>query len=318
MIDKPSAARPHKLSTSKIACWQACPRKFFHTHVEGVEAKAPPSRPLQVGTAVHKLLETGGLDAIDSFVTDADDVAFCTGVYEAYRKHYASDTLKFECAEVELFAPLESTPAFKLTGTLDALATDHRGERVVVDHKTTSSRTDPGSWYLEKLIVNSQATNYLNLAVANGLKPDRAVWNIIKLPKLSRRTTARAPEYYQRSGPWGKAGDLRTPGYDPETPDQFCDLVRDTMLANPVEHFIRVDVTRFDSELAEGLIEANQVAQQILSAWDTGAFPRNTNSCFNFGAQCEFWPVCTGSATTSDRQLYQLRTRKDSYVDDPR
>jgi hypothetical protein len=240
---------------------------------------------------------------------DRDLGALVAGSTAAYAVHWAG-TLSYQSTELELSTPLRN-PRVTLTTVLDGIAHDAAGRLVVVEHKTTQSDMSPGSFYWERLQLNRQASAYLFAARSNGYQVEHVEWDVIKKPALRRTVEAIAPEHYTRSGKWGQAGDLKPgTGIPVETVGAFAARVRDRMLSEPATYFQRAPVVRLDDELRDAVADIEALGEQVLHAFDTSAWPQNPDSCMAFGERCEYLPICCGSASVSDPELYQIKKRR--------
>jgi hypothetical protein len=240
---------------------------------------------------------------------DADLGALVAGTIAAYQSHW-SGTLSYQSTELELSTPLRN-PKLRLVTILDGIAVDSAGRLVVVEHKTTSSDMSPGSWYYEKLTLNRQASAYLWAARENGFPVEHVEWDVIKKPSLRRTATAIEPEYYSRAGKWGAVGDLKPgTGIPVESVAAFAKRVRDRMLAEPAAYFQRAPVVRMEDELESAIEDIEALGEQVITAWETSAWPQNPDSCRAYGQLCEYHPICSRAASPDDRKLYQLRTKR--------
>ena len=314
----PTASEPFQLSPSSIRLFQTCPRKFSHRYVFGIEGKQTPDERMQFGTALHTVIEQNvNRPAADWTLgpalvgLDQELAALVAGTALAYATYWRNN-LTYTVAEAELVTPL-ANPRLVLLTILDGIATNECGDLVVVDHKTTSSDIRPGSWFFEKLQIDTQVSAYLIAARANGHNVTHAEWNAIKRPNLTRRTADVPPEYYTRSGKWGEAGSIKPgTGVPAESVLEFAARVTGTILASPEVYFQRAPVVRLDDEIADALVDINGVGEQILAAWDASVWPRATANCYAFGRPCEFWELCCNSTTASDEQLYQIRKKREA------
>jgi len=76
------------------------------------------------------------------------------------------------------------------------------------------------------------------------------------------------------------------------------------MAANPEEHIRRVRIGRPDDEQRETWRDLWSWVGKIEDAAEAGDFPRNPDSCFRYGSECAYWPVCSGRAEITDEAFY--------------
>lgn len=308
----PTVQQPFKASPSSLALFQACPRKFYHRYCNGIESKAEPDDNLKFGTAVHAALEHNANKPVATWSVrealaglDADLSSLAAGTIAAYGVHWAG-SLRYAAVELKLETELRNS-RLTLVTILDGVAETEAGERVVVDHKTTT-RIEPGSWFWEKLALDRQATTYLWASRIHGYGTEHALWDAIRRPSHKRRTEATPAEFYTRRGKWGAAGDTKPgTGIPAESPGQFATRVRDSLLAEPAAYFQRGPVYRRSDELDAGMAEVDAIGAQILDCFDRDEWPTNPQGCFSYGRRCEYFDICAGAASPTDSTLYQLR-----------
>jgi hypothetical protein len=305
------------LSPSSVKLFQACQRKTQLRYYYGIEGRREPDDKLKFGTAIHKAIELNANKPVPSWSVreaavglDHDLSCQLAGAAAAYAVHW-DGTLHYRATELRLETELRNDRLRYLT-ILDGLAETEGGELVVVDHKSTESDIRAGSWFWEKLQLDTQASSYIWAARANGHDVQHALWDAIKRPTFRRRDEAIPAEHYVKAGKWGKAGDLKPgTGVPAEPVAEYAKRIRDTMLAEPDVYFQRAPVIRLQDELDAAMAEVEMVGEQLLRAWDRNEWPRNPQACFSYGQRCEYWELCTGSAAPTDETLYQLRTRKE-------
>jgi CRISPR/Cas system-associated exonuclease Cas4 (RecB family) len=314
----PSSSSPLALSPNGIKTWQTCPRKYYWRYCYGIQGVQAPSDDIKFGTAFHAALEHNHAKPMATWSVreavaglDADLGALVSGAVAAYGVRWAEEPLQYTHKEYELRTPLRN-PRVRLLAILDGIATTSRGELVVVDHKTSGKDVSAGSWFGEKLQVNTQASAYIWAARSNGFPVSHGVWDAIKRPSMRRRIEDVPPEHYLKSGKWGNAGDLKPgTGVPAESPGEYAVRVKGTMLSAPGDYFARHEVIRLDDELADAIEGINEVADQIIYAWNANAFPQNDAAC-GFAPQykCEYFDLCAGAASPEDTTLYQIRSKR--------
>ncbi len=301
------------MSPSSVRLAQTCLRKLKYRYHYGIEGKREPSDKLRFGSAFAKVIELNANKPVaDWSVREAaaglepDLGAQLAGASSAYAVHWAG-SVKYHATELRLVTPLRN-PRLTYTTILDGLVEDQAGRLAVIDEKTTESDISPGSWFWEKLQLDTQVSSYIWAARAHGHNVEHALWDAVRRPTFGRRAEAIGPEYYVKSGKWGQAGSLKPgTGVPAETTPEFARRVRDTMLAEPAAWFQRAPVVRLDDELESAMADVEQVGAQILHAWDNDHWPRNPLACFNYREKCEYWDVCTGAAQPTDETLYKIR-----------
>lgn len=317
-LPPPTTERPLVLSVSGMRTFQSCPRRFRYRYVDGIESKETQGYEAEFGTRLHAVLEHNHAKPVASWSVrealtgvDADLGSLVAGTAAAYGIYWEG-SLAYTHKEYPLRAELRN-PRAVLFAIVDGIARDARDELVVVDHKSSGRDISPGAWFWERLQVNQQASAYIWAARRNGFPVSHGIWDAVKRPGLKRRLQAIDPEYYSRSGKWGKAGDLKPgTGIPAESPADFATRVKGTILAAPADYFQRAPVVRLEAELEAAIENIEQVAGQILHAWDRNEWPQTDGACGHSPQyRCPYWEICAGAAQPTDEHLYKLRPRKE-------
>ena len=85
-----------------------------------------------------------------------------------------------------------------------------------------------------------------------------------------------------------------------ETPEEYEARCLGVINQNYDKYFQVIEVVRLESERREYLLDVWNIAQQARVSERTGIAPRNPDACFRYGSPCDFWDVCTGTATLDD------------------
>lgn len=302
------------------------------------------STPLGFGSLVHVGLEglfmawgNGRVEPLDSAFAHMelryDGVAAESGVghydlaraKEAVRGYlvaHASTPSLYSVVgvEQEFDMPLVSTrfgaPAgWRLAGKMDGIVRCRStGRPWVIEHKTTSAITTPGSIYWEKLRTDSQVTQYLIGAEHLLGEPVAGViYDVLRTGKhLPRKATPEARRRYT------KAGKLyaNTPDTD-ETLADYTHRMRavfaDTRLYERLEIPLLEDsqattrIHRTREQLTEYLDNAVLVSRAIDVAEVNPT--RNYGACQRYGSLCQFFATCSKQAKIGDDELYRASTR---------
>lgn len=255
-------------------------------------------------------------DAIDK-ATSADDwivAATAKGLIAGYANKWESAHRDMEIVEIEktLEAPLTNldtgsdSRTFRIAGKLDKLV--RQNGLVLYDHKTTSSDIkDPDAVYWRQLQIASQPSHYELLLLANGVKIDRIVWDVIAKPGIRPKKIAKAEqkqiaahgEYcgYEVSAETRQAIALDT---DPrENGELFQHRLTAECIENHERYFQRRSTPRIEAEIVEYVHELWDHGQAIIDTRNrtkkTGHLPpRNSNACMTYGTPCTYLGVCSG------------------------
>lgn len=189
---------------------------------------------------------------------------------------------------------------FTLAGKWDAV-TCEGGQRVIVDHKTTSSDiADPDAVFWRQLAVEAQPSTYLLAAHYAGLEVSGALWDVIRKPKLTmvlldkkvRKAITSLGEYFgYRISPETQQYALKG---ERENGELFEYRLARKVINESEKHFQRRPVLRLHNELVEAAQELWQLSQEVISARRTNRHIRNGGACLNYGTACEFLGICSG------------------------
>jgi hypothetical protein len=174
-----------------------------------------------------------------------------------------------------------SSRNFKIAGKIDKLA-KHDGIVVLVDHKTTSEDLSDDGAYWQQLVVDSQPSHYEVLLLANGVKVDRVVWDVVRKPGIRPRKSIG------------------------ETAEQYEDRVASECSMNPGRYFARRSGKRTREELVEYAQELWSLQKDISVARSFDRWYRNVGSCMVYGSPCRFLGVCSGHDSIDSDNWYRV------------
>jgi hypothetical protein len=277
---------------------------------------------------------TAALEAVDSAIgIDADEsqrlvAAKVRGLLRGYDARWAD--AGYVALEVEklLTADLvnpdtsKKSRTFKLAGKLDVIARSRVGQRVLFDHKTTSSDiSDPAGEYWRQLVVEGQPSHYGLLGWANGIKFDSTVWDVVKKPgirpaeitKAKRALILANREYCGTPVSDETLAALQTS--ERETLELYeIRLAHDCTTVRPEWYFARRAIPRIDSELLDYAGELWDIGQDILATRNNGRNHRNSGACMLYGSACQFLGVCSGY-TSIESDQWQRKEQVHSELD---
>lgn len=166
--------------------------------------------------------------------------------------------------------------------------------RVVVEHKTTSADITPGSPYWRRLALDAQVSLYLGGAGS-------LLYDVIKKPSL--RPLKATPVEARR---YTKAGTLYAAQREhDETPDAYEARLLEDIAQHPDAYYQRGTVVRTEEEAREAGRDVWMTARMIRESRYLDAWPRNPSACDAYGRTCDYWPVCSGTASIDDDVLYR-------------
>ena len=225
------------------------------------------------------------------------------------------DTLEVLAVEEEFLEPLVNpetgapSRTFQRAGKLDVRVRERAtGRLIVVEHKTSSEEIEPGAIYWQLLTMNSQVSGYLNAhrdCVA-------VLYDVLGKPGLKPlKATPPESRTYTKEKVDKKTGEVLEPSRlyanqraTDETADEYRERVRAAIVADPDAYLRRGTVVRLPSELEEAATDDWNIAGAIREAKRTGQWPRNADSCRRFKRLCQYFALCTHTASADDTLEY--------------
>lgn len=254
------------LHASEMRCYQRCPREWQHSYQSQREPLVKPEA-LSRGTAVHRYLNRWWMCEVDDPI-DPIVKACCWG----YSARYGAPHLSSVRVELPFTCTLGGVDC---AGTVDAHG--YLGDvEYVVEHKTTSSDISAGSAYWREVMhTNLQASLYL-AAFPNA----RILYDVLRKPAFSKLRKGKPSE---------------------ETDDELVARCLAAMAEEPAKYFARYEVVRLEvekTELAADIVMVDRLRRGV-------EHPRNPSSCFTFGRECGYFPVCWEGRSLSNDTLYK-------------
>jgi len=223
-----------------------------------------------------------------------------TAIYKGVKQSY-TDVL----VEKEYRAPLvnpdtnKESRTWMLAGKIDAIATDIAGQRIIVEHKTTSDSVAPESDYWPRLSIDGQVSGYCVGAAVFGFNPAYTLYDVIHKPGI-KPLLATPPDKMK----YNKDGRLSaTCRETDEGPDEYYARLTADILERPDYYFARREIVRREDELKEYLQDMWQTGQAIRECQLSNRWYRNATACDRFG-RCAYFLVCTGCANINDDTLF--------------
>lgn len=247
--------------------------------------------------------------------------AMARGMLRGYDARWRASHASIEVLEIEAtylskltnLQTMRTSRTFSVAGKIDKLVRQN-GALTLYDHKTTSMDiTDPDSPYWRQLAVESQVSHYELLLLANAIKLEQVVWDVVRKPgikprKLTKKDLAEIVSLGSYCGfdlsdetvAFAKFGER-------ENADLYeCRVAQET-IDNPDRYFARRSAKRLRSELVEYATELWDIASEMRPC-NAKRHYRNSDACMNYGTPCRFLGVCSGHDTIESDKWY--RTNK--------
>lgn len=218
-------------TASRLRVFRECPRKHHFRYRLGIQTPQTPA--MAFGTHAHKALEhwyrawllgkpelrlNDALEYVDSIsaedISDVDRIRLRV-LIAAYDARWGAEDWEVLAVEAEFDYWLGGV---HIGGKLDALIRERAsGKAFVVEHKTSTADTSPGSPYWDKLAIDTQVSIYVDGA-AYGLDIEIAgcIYDVLKRPQHEPKlaTPAESRKYTvgkgcKKCGGSAKAGEVQ-------------------------------------------------------------------------------------------------------------
>lgn len=335
------------LTASRMACWTLCQRKHLFAYDRGVRKIESgdalvfgtawhKAQEVYYGKGAEMRRREGVTTAdmaqtmFEAALATAENwdeftVAKLQACIAAFVEHYADDDIIAEMKpEVEFAYPIEGTRTFEARGKIDGLATLADGRTALVEHKTTSESVDVESPYWTRLRFNPQLCRYVLGARALGVECETVIYDVFRKPAISPKDAVKdldengipfvmlpdGTRKIKRDGTPKKSADAakgETYKTHAETPDEYCERLKEDILSRTEFYFARREVTVTDAQLEAFMLQERMMAGQIVDARANGrdavkrGLPYEAAFMMNVGKMtcdnCDFAPFCLAGQT---------------------
>lgn len=259
---------------------------------------------------------------------DPFDLARAETMLVGYSARWYDEPYEVLAVEAEFNAPLRNpqtgaeSRTFRLGGKIDVIVRDRRDDRVLnVEHKSSSEDITAGSFYWRRLTLNTQISTYVVGARELGHEINGTLFDVLGKPQLRPSDVplvddsgvkivldAGGVRVRTKDGKkWRETADSAQ-GYvlqtRPETVDEFRARLELAIAEEPERYYRRGIVVRLEDEEREAAYDAWQTATIIRESRAAGRFPRNPDSCQQYGSPCAYFPVCSKQASLDDASRY--------------
>jgi len=328
------------ITNSQMRVFRRCQKLAYFMYVLMYRA-IEDADALRLGTLVHVGLEAwwrasenrleAAIAAMAPRAFDAFELARAKVLVMGYDARWLADAPYYEVLSIEhvfrapLLNPETGAPSrtFDLGGKLDVVVRDLRDGRVkLIEHKTTSDDIGEGSDYWLRLMIDPQVSTYFAGGKLTGHDIDTCIYDVIKKPAQrpagvpltdSEGTKivldANGERVRTKDGKkWRETGDTEK-GYTlqtrPETAEEFEERLIKVVAEDPERFYHRGTVVRLEVEEADAAYDAWHTAAQFREAMNANRWPRNPDGCIAYGRKCDFFGVCTGTASLEDTSRFR-------------
>ncbi len=322
-----------RVTYSQRSCAQTCLRKHCLAYVHGIRPVGQP-KALRMGSAVHLGLDlqaqgfevtTAVAHALQTYYQDEpdDDAAnynwrieretvgcLLTGYFWRWGNEPMEVVKTERPVEAAIMNPHTQRPmrVHVNAGKIDKIWRLADGRLAVGEHKTTSDDIAPDSDYWRRLRIDSQISDYLDMARANGFEVDTVIYDAIRKPSIRPKIVpildgdglkqvldADGHRVFLANGKPRQAADKAAGHYlltEMETPAQFGQRLREDIAARPEFYFARREIARTEDDLLEARWDTYQTTKLIHECHQADRWPKNTRACLTYG-RCAYFNLCT-------------------------
>lgn len=307
------------LTNSQMKCFRRCAREHYLSYLLGYRS-VNEADALRFGTIIHLGLAAwwlateeplaAAIEAMRPRVEDDYELVRLGVLLQGYDARWGDARDEYEVLgiEHEFYAPLinpqtgAASRTFEVGGKMDVIVRKRVDLLVyVVEHKSTGEDIGAGSYYWQHLQIDSQVSIYVGGGKSIGHDVAGCLYDVLGKPNL--RPLKATPE---ESRKYTKQGHLyANQRAEDETPDEYRQRLIDHIAENPDRYYQRGDVVRLETEERDAAFDTWQTARMIREAELANSHPRNPESCGRYGRVCDFFGVCTGSASLDDTNLFR-------------
>ncbi len=324
--DRPSDAS--LLTHSACSCFQACPRRFAYSYVQGLRP-IHTSDALRTGDAFHVGLEAamGGSDEreAEQAVRNRYAIADCppwlarddfeveqetaVAMVKGWMRRYGDDGIvKAVAVELKFDLPLINPntgrphPYYRNAGKIDGIVELPDGKLAIIEHKSVGEDLAADGDYWKRLLLDHQISRYYLAAQELGYDVQTVVFDCVRKPLIRPKAVSKADRQQSTYHKHYHGVTLTAMCPDRETPAMYGARVLSDMGERPAWYFARMEIPRLQSDLDEYERDRWAIVSQIASCEAAGYWPRNTVSCTS-PYTCRFLDVCRNMRTLGENDV---------------
>ena len=192
----------------------------------------------------------------------------------------------------------------------------------LLETKTAGEDISPGSTFWKRTTLDPQLSLYLPAIRKLGHDPHGCVYDVLR--KCDQRPSAvplvdddgvkivndaNGLRVRTKDGKkWRQTGDAEL-GYvlqsRPETPEEYGARCLQAIAEDPAKYYARGIVVRLEADEREAAQDMWNTASLMRDARRLKIYPRNPDSCVNWGRECEYLSVCAGMMDLDDPLFFR-------------
>lgn len=324
------------LTFSRQDCFKTCRKKHWYAYEQAIRP-VEDARALRMGTNWHRALELLTNSGFDAAITSIRAAYECIPeAFEAQLWEYERETLErllcgyvwrwsdsgviyiakehqFHLALVNPASGAAST-TWRQAGKVDGVIRLEDGRAGIIEHKLFSEDLGPDSPLWKRLRVDSQISMYVNAERRMGHAIESVLYDVVRKPTIQPTPVPlldgtgkkivldrEGCRVQTKKGEWRQTADTEM-GYvlqtRPMTAAEWGEKLIADIQDRPDFYFVRREISRLESDLAEFEAELWDIQQAIREAQLKGAHYRTVNK--NTCAFCPYFELCTTGRDLSD------------------
>lgn len=331
------------LTVSEIRTYRCCPREHHYRYNLGYRSVERASA-LRFGSLIHVGQEAWWAASGDRWentesamaqaatdpkcTVDSHEYHRAVELMRAYHLRWAGESWEVVAVEQQFDCPLINpetgypSKVWRLAGVIDLLLRDPEQRHWIAEHKSSSADISAGSDYWKLLQLDNQVSTYFVGARSLGHDVIGCLYDVLGKPAIKPSQIPiiedgakvvldhEGKRVRTKDGKkWRETADS-TQGYvlqtRPELPEEYGLRVRETIASEPYRYLVRGTVVRLEQEEQDAMWDTWTTAHQIHEGNKARQWPRNTNGCKRWNRMCDYWEVCTGTASLEDETKYTL------------
>lgn len=176
----------------------------------------------------------------------------------------------------------------------------------VSERKTTTRDITYGSLYWTQLLLDPQISLYSRAARYFGLDVRGVLYDVLRVPQLKPLMATPMESRKYKKGTSVLYANQRA---EDETPEEYGRRCLDVIAADPDKYYKRATIVRLEREQLEADLDVWQTAHAIRESRRLRLYPRNPDSCQQWGRTCDYFPICTGLTSVDDTMMFRPDTR---------
>jgi len=187
----------------------------------------------------------------------------------------------------------------------------------LIETKSSSEDIAQGSVYWKRLALDFQISVYDRAATQLGMDIGGIGYDVLGRPKC-KPYMATPPELRKYTQPTKKEPVSRLYANQrerDETPEEFEARCLQAIVSEPDAYYQRGIIPRLMAEAAEASADIWARTLAMREAKRLNMYPRNPDNCVQWSRTCEFFPICSGTASADNTMLFRIESAEHEELD---